>query len=104
VAGRDTADSGACWTGAGSPPISVGINVAPAILEERRELINERIGSKNEGALFSLANIFAICHQRRGQQGDYDPAFLDWIFWWYFRTIEFADRLLGRQDSEEEPE
>ncbi|WP_218177798.1 hypothetical protein [Amycolatopsis australiensis] len=66
------------------------------ILEERRELIREQIGSKDEGALFGIANGFAIRHQRRGQQADYDPAFLDWIFWWYLATVELTDRLLGR--------
>ena len=71
------------------------------ILEERRELIRSDLGRKDEGALFTLANEFAIRHQRRGQQGDYDPAFLDWIFWWYLATIELTDRLLARQASEE---
>ena len=69
------------------------------ILEERRELIGTRIGSKDEGALFTLANQFAIRHQRRGQQGDYDPAFLDWMFWWYLATVELTDRLLAREHA-----
>ena len=34
------------------------------ILEERRELIRVRIGKKDEGALFTIANEFAIRHQR----------------------------------------
>lgn len=33
------------------------------------------------------------------QQGDYDPAFLDWIFWWYLAAIELTDRILARQDA-----
>jgi hypothetical protein len=45
------------------------------------------------------ANNFAIRHQRRGQQGDYDPVFLDWIFWLYLGTVELTNRLLARQDS-----
>ncbi len=69
------------------------------ILEERRELIREHIGSKDEGALFGIANSFAIRHQRRGQQADYDPVFLDWIFWWYLATVELTDRLLARLDE-----
>lgn len=67
------------------------------ILEERRTLIRGDLGRKDEGALFALANEFAIRHQRRGQHGDYDPAFLDWVFWWYLATIELTDRLLARQ-------
>ena len=70
------------------------------ILEERRELIRTEIGKKDEGALFQIANEFAVRHQRRGQQGDYDPAFLDWMFWWYLATIELTDRILDRQRSE----
>ena len=53
--------------------------------------------------MFSLANEFAIRHQRRGQQGDYDPAFLDWIFWWYLATIELTDRLLARDSLHPAP-
>jgi hypothetical protein len=68
------------------------------ILEERRDLVRDKIGKKDEGALFGIANEFAIRHQRRGQQGDYDPIFLDWIFWWYLGTIELTDRLLTRPD------
>ena len=57
------------------------------VLEERRGLIRTEIGRKDEGALFTLANEFAIRHQRRGQQDDYDPAFLDWMFWWYLEIF-----------------
>jgi hypothetical protein len=68
------------------------------ILEERRELIHDKIGKKDEGALFGIANEFAIRHRRRGQHSDYDPIFLDWIFWWYLGTIELTDQLLARPD------
>jgi hypothetical protein len=71
------------------------------ILEERRELIHDHIGKKDEGALFGIANGFAIRHQHRSQQGDYDPIFLDWIFWWYLATIELTDRLLARPKIDE---
>jgi hypothetical protein len=30
--------------------------------------------------LFQIANEFSIRHSSAGQQGDYDPAFLDWVF------------------------
>lgn len=74
------------------------------VLEERRELIHAEIGRKDEGALFGIANEFAIRHQRRGQQADYDPAFLDWMFWWYLATVELTDRILARQDTEADVE
>jgi hypothetical protein len=71
------------------------------ILEERRSLIRTEIDRKDEGALFGIANEFAIRHQHRGQRGDYDPVFLDWVFWWYLATIELTDRLLARQGAEQ---
>jgi hypothetical protein len=81
---------------------SAAITLA-GILEERRELIRIEVGRKDEGALFGIANEFAIRHQRRGQRGDYDAVFLDWIFWWYLATIELTDRLLARQGAEQAP-
>jgi hypothetical protein len=66
------------------------------ILEPRRDLIREQLGRPDESALFMVANKFAIRHQGDGQQGDYDPIFLDWIFWWYLATVELTDRLLAR--------
>ena len=67
------------------------------ILEERRQLIRAELGSADEGALFHIANKFAIRHQNAQQHGNYDPAFLDWIFWWYLGTIELTDRIISRQ-------
>lgn len=29
-----------------------------------------------------------------GRHGDYDEAFLDWIFWRYLATVEPTDRLI----------
>jgi hypothetical protein len=69
------------------------------VLEERRQLIKAELGSADEGALFQIANKFAIRHQRAGQQADYDPAFLDWIFWWYLATVELTDRIISRQEG-----
>ncbi|AMS04124.1 hypothetical protein [Acidipropionibacterium acidipropionici] len=63
------------------------------VLEQRRALLKDRLVKKDEAALFQIANQFALRHQKAGQQGDYDPAFLDWIFWWYLATIELSDRL-----------
>lgn len=67
------------------------------ILEERRDLLKAELLSKDEGALFHIANGFAVRHQRADQRGDYDSAFLDWLFWWYLGTIELTDQLLARQ-------
>jgi len=69
------------------------------ILEERRQLIKADLGSADEGALFHIANKFAIRHQNMDEQGNYDPAFLDWIFWWYLGTVELTDRIITRQEN-----
>jgi hypothetical protein len=64
------------------------------ILEERRALIKEHLG-KDEGALFEIANRFDLRHRRADQRGEYDEAFLDWIFWWYLATVELTNRLIA---------
>lgn len=66
------------------------------VLEERRALIKEHLFTKDEGALFQIANNFGLRHQGAAQQDDYEPLFLDWIFWWYLATVELTDRLLQR--------
>lgn len=67
------------------------------VLEERRQFLKTALFRDDEGALFHIANKFAIRHQDTKQHTDYDPMFLDWIFWSYLSTIELSDRLLARQ-------
>lgn len=67
------------------------------VLEHRRTLLKDQLLSGDEGALFQIANQFDLRHRNERQQGDYDAAFLDWVFWWYLGTIELADRLVARQ-------
>lgn len=69
------------------------------VLEERRALLKHELLSKDEGALFQIANQFAVRHQRDGQRDDYDAAFRDWVFWWFLATIELTNRVLDRQDA-----
>lgn len=65
------------------------------ILEDRCGLIKENFLKKDEGALFLIANQFDLRHRNAGQQGEYDQAFLDWIFWWYLATVELTNRLIA---------
>jgi hypothetical protein len=67
------------------------------VLEERRQLIKTELTSADEGALFHIANKFAMRHQNKQQLADYDPAFLDWVFWWYLGTVELTNRVIIRQ-------
>jgi hypothetical protein len=73
------------------------------ILEERRDLLKVELLTKDEAALFQIANKFAVRHQGADQRGDYDPAFLDWLFWWYLGTVELTDQLLARHSPQRPP-
>lgn len=66
------------------------------VLEQRRSRIKTELLSRDEGALFQIANQFDVRHRNADQRGDYDDAYLDWIFWWYLATIELIDRLTER--------
>jgi hypothetical protein len=72
------------------------------ILEKRRRLLKTALFSDDEGALFHIANRFDLRHSNADQHTDYDPAFFDWVFWWYLATIELTDRLLARQGTAED--
>jgi hypothetical protein len=70
------------------------------LLEHRRGLLKEQLLKPDEGALFQIANQFQIRHLDARQRADYDPVFLDWVFWWYLATVELTDRLLARQERD----
>ena len=67
------------------------------LLEGRRKLIKRQLFSKDEDALFQIANHFDLRHRNANQQPDYDDAYLDWLFWWYLATVELTDRLLAQE-------
>jgi hypothetical protein len=70
------------------------------ILERRRGLLKDELLSKDEGALFQLANRFAIRHQRADQRSDYDAdLYLEWIFYWYLATIHLTNRIAAAQQA-----
>lgn len=72
------------------------------VLEARRDLLKTELLTKDEGALFNIANNFAVRHQDASQQRDYDEAYLDWIFWWYLATVELTNRLIARNETASE--
>lgn len=68
------------------------------VLEHRRSLLKQHLLTKDEAALFEIANRFDIRHRNDAQNTDYGDEFLDWIFYWYLATVQLTDRLLaGRQ-------
>lgn len=64
-----------------------------AVLEQRRSLLKAHLLSKDEGALFQIANEYDLRHRRADQRTDYGDHFLDWIFYWYLATIHLTDRI-----------
>lgn len=66
------------------------------VLEARKKLLDTALFSDDESALFHIANRFDLRHSNDKQHQNYDPAFRDWVFWWYLATIELTDRLLAR--------
>ena len=83
--------------GAGEPEKRSAIVALARLLEDHRELLKVELLSKDEGALFEIANKFDLRHRRADQRGDYAEAHLDWLFWWYLATLELIDQLLARQ-------
>lgn len=67
------------------------------VLERRRQDVKDNLFRKDEGALFQIANEFAIRHQKADQKADYGDDYLDWVFWVYLSTIELTDRILEQQ-------
>lgn len=71
------------------------------VLEAIRADIKEEMLSKDEGALFQLANGFAIRHNNRDQRKDYDDAiWLSWAFYVYLATIHAVLRLKERDEQQ----
>lgn len=90
--------------GAGREERRSAVLALARVLEDRRPLLIDELYSKDEGALFTIANEFDVRHRgvRGGgkrQHADYDDAFLEWFFWWYLATIELTDRILARQST-----
>ncbi|MCF6746557.1 hypothetical protein E9529_20215 [Blastococcus sp. KM273128] len=66
------------------------------VLEHQRTLLKNTLLSKDERALFAIANGFDLRHRNADQRSDYDEAFLDWVFWWYLGTVELTTSLVAR--------
>jgi hypothetical protein len=73
------------------------------VLEQRKSLLKLELFTGDENALFHIANTFELRHLNERQKADYNPAFLDWLFWWYSATVELTDRLPARQVDSDPP-
>lgn len=72
------------------------VTMLARVLEDQRALVKEHLLSKDEGALFQIANQFDIRHKNADQRSDYDDAYLDWLFWWYLATVDLMTHLSDR--------
>lgn len=67
------------------------------VLERLRPQVKEHMFSKDEGALFQIANQFWIRHNNPSQRRDYEhDAWWDWLFHLYLSSI----RLIQRQAAD----
>jgi hypothetical protein len=68
------------------------------VLETIRPEAKQAMQSKDEGALFDLANNFAIRHHTRTQKKEYDrQPWLSWAFYVYLATIHAVLRVRDRE-------
>ncbi len=63
------------------------------VLEAYRPMMKKRLVSKDEDALFEIANRFDLRHNNASQYRDFPDEYLDWIFYWYLATAELCRRL-----------
>jgi hypothetical protein len=64
------------------------------VLERLRPRLKEEMFSRDEAALFAIANGFAIRHHDRAQRGDYNKAiWLEWIFYVFLATAKTTVRI-----------
>lgn len=69
-------------------------------LEHQRPAIKAEMLSKDENALFEIANGFSIRHHNRGQQNDYDKGiWQEWIFHVYLATAKALIHLAQRDQA-----
>lgn len=63
------------------------------VLEAHRQLLKDELLTKDEGALFQIANQFDIRHRGAAQRRNYPDEYLDWIFHWYLATVDLIRRI-----------
>lgn len=66
------------------------------VLEANRTLLKKNLLTKDESALFQIANKFDLRHRDVDQQSDYADEYLDWLFHWYLATVELIRQLSER--------
>jgi hypothetical protein len=63
------------------------------VLEGYRPMMKKRLVTKDEDALFEIANRFDLRHNNAAQYRDFPDEYHDWIFYWYLATVDLCRRL-----------
>ena len=72
-----------------------------AALEYIRPKLKTVLASKDEGALFEIANKFAIRHHNASQNSNYDKKiWYRWMFYFYLSTLHAGLRMIERQKKQ----
>ena len=79
------------------PTLRSAVVTLAGVLEAHRALLKSEMLTKDESALFDIANNFDLRHRTTKQRTDYDPVFLEWVFGWYLCTITLVASLRERQ-------
>ncbi len=73
------------------------------VLEALRPTVKEHLFSKDEGALFQIANQFWVRHNNPDQRKEYNhDAWWDWLFHLYLSSIRLVQRLEAEAKAAEE--
>jgi len=81
---------------AGRPQKIAAVTLLAGELERRKLTIRGELFTKDESALFRIANEFNIRHRNESQRANYTDEFLDWVFQVYVATVALADTLANR--------
>lgn len=74
------------------------------VLEHLRSNVKEHMPSKDEAALFEIANKFWIRHNKPEERRDYDhEAWWSWLFYVYLSSIALVSHLVERENEGQAP-
>ena len=69
------------------------------VFEYLRPKVKALLTSKDEDALFNIANNFGIRHHNEVQKTNYDAIWLNWMFYFYLATVHTLLRKVGKDAS-----
>lgn len=70
------------------------------VLENRRPMVKELLGNKDESNLFQIINSFDIRHMNKLQQSQFGDEFFDYFYWTFLASLDLMDKLEMRRAGE----